>query len=122
MTKIFTARITYRNEKPYGVGSTAHERYTRIEAGWVAEIVDGLEDRQYVYYQPQETAMNIKKADATYEWRKRSSRRMMERRRSELISSLARASTDGWAQAHLDCVHRAERELAKINAKLEACE
>lgn len=36
------AVVNYRPEKPYGVGHTAHERYTRIEPGYVAEVVDGL--------------------------------------------------------------------------------
>jgi hypothetical protein len=48
MTRL-TARIYYRAEKPYGVGRTAHERHTRIEPGFRAEVVDGLDDRTHVY-------------------------------------------------------------------------
>jgi hypothetical protein len=61
----------------------------------------------------------MKTPHPTDAFRRRSARRTLERRRTELIASLARASTDGWAQAHLDSVHRAERELAEINTKLE---
>lgn len=46
---IYTALITYRAEKPFGVGRTAHERHSRIVSGFRAEITDGLPDGQFVY-------------------------------------------------------------------------
>lgn len=49
MTHEITFRTTYRAEKPYGIGNTAHERHTRIVGGWVAEAVDGLRKGEAVY-------------------------------------------------------------------------
>ena len=45
----FTALITYRAEKPFGVGRTASERHSRIVGGYRAEVTDGLPDGQFVY-------------------------------------------------------------------------
>jgi hypothetical protein len=45
----FTALITFRSEKPFGVGRTAHERHSRIVSGFRAEITDGLPDGVFCY-------------------------------------------------------------------------
>ncbi len=46
---IYQALIHYRDEKPYGVGATAHERHTHIVPGYRGEIVSGLDDGRMVY-------------------------------------------------------------------------
>jgi hypothetical protein len=45
----FTASIYFQNEKPYGVGRTAHERASRIVGGWRGEIIDGLDEGLMIY-------------------------------------------------------------------------
>lgn len=44
-----TASVYYRAEKPYGVGRNAHERHMRIEPGWRAQVIDGLERGHSIY-------------------------------------------------------------------------
>lgn len=56
----FTALITYRPEKPYGIGRTAHERHTRIVPGYRAEITNGLPDGVYCYTGVCETREEVK--------------------------------------------------------------
>lgn len=56
----FTALITYRAEKPFGVGRTAHERHSRIIPGYRAEITDGLPDGEFVYTGVCETRDEVK--------------------------------------------------------------
>jgi hypothetical protein len=56
----FTALITHRAEKPYGVGRTAHERHSRIVPGYRAEITDGLPDGVFVYTGVCETRDEVK--------------------------------------------------------------
>jgi hypothetical protein len=51
-----TALITFRAEKPYGIGRTANERASRIVGGYRAEITDGLPDGQFCYTGVCETA------------------------------------------------------------------
>lgn len=58
----YTALITYRAEKPFGVGRTAHERHSRIVPGYRAEITDGLPDGQFVYTGVCETRDEVKAA------------------------------------------------------------
>ena len=48
-TQTFTASIFYRAEKPYGVGKTAHERHSRIEPGFRAEVINGLPEKLHIY-------------------------------------------------------------------------
>jgi hypothetical protein len=57
---MFTANITYRAEKPFGVGRTAHERFTRIIPGYRAEITDGLPEGQHCYTGVCETREEVK--------------------------------------------------------------
>ena len=56
----FTALITYRVEKPYGVGHNAHERHARIVGGYRAEITDGLPDGTFCYTGVCETREEVK--------------------------------------------------------------
>lgn len=49
MAQVFTALVTYRAEKPYGVGRTADERHSRIVGGYRAEVTDGLPDGEFAY-------------------------------------------------------------------------
>lgn len=56
----FTALITYRSEKPYGVGRNANERHSRIVPGYRAEITDGLPEGQFVYIGVCETRDGVK--------------------------------------------------------------
>lgn len=56
----FTALITYRAEKPFGVGRTASERHSRIIPGYRAEIIDGLPDGEFVYTGVCETLDEVK--------------------------------------------------------------
>jgi hypothetical protein len=56
----FTALITHRAEKPYGVGHNAHERAARIVGGYRAEITDGLPDGEFVYTGVCETRDEVK--------------------------------------------------------------
>jgi hypothetical protein len=56
----FTALITYRSEKPYGVGRTAQERHSHIVPGYRAEITNGLPDGQFIYTGACETRDEVK--------------------------------------------------------------
>lgn len=56
----YAALITYRAEKPYGVGRTASERHSRIVPGYRAEITDGLSDGEFCYTGVCETAAEAK--------------------------------------------------------------
>lgn len=56
----FTALITHRSEKPFGVGRTAQERHSRIVGGFRAEITDGLPDGVFVYTGVCETRDEVK--------------------------------------------------------------
>ena len=59
---IYVARLTYRAEKPYGIGATAHARHMRVEGGWRAEIVDGLDDGRLCYTGVEPSAESAKAA------------------------------------------------------------
>jgi hypothetical protein len=43
------ARVTYKAEKPFGKGRSAHERHQRVVGGYRAEITDGLPDGVFAY-------------------------------------------------------------------------
>ena len=46
---LYTASVSYRNEKPFGVGRTAHERHSRVVGGYRAEVISGLEEGHFIY-------------------------------------------------------------------------
>lgn len=57
----FTGTIYYRDAKPYGVGRTSHDRYSRIVGGWRGEIIGGLDDGRSVYTGVCETRDDVKR-------------------------------------------------------------
>jgi len=54
------ALVTYRAEKPFGVGRTDHERASRIVGGFRAEVTHGLADGEFCYTGVCETAQAAK--------------------------------------------------------------